>query len=107
MTGNSLAWTLSGLSSPLGRNTFRGNLKDDWICQSAHYEIVCLAWSEKDLPGMDYEVKLFDCEQWLMKTQKWPDTYILDTRMSFRVSTSLATVKRHMRLYTLESGHDG
>jgi len=72
-------------------------LKDDWTCPSAHYEMACLAWHEKDLEGADHKAKVLDCEQWLEKTQKF-DQYILDTRMSMKVTTSFMTLKRHKRL---------
>jgi hypothetical protein len=57
--------------------------------------MACLAWHEKDLEGMDHNAKVLDCEQWLEKTQKWPDQYVLDTRISFKITTSLITLKRH------------
>lgn len=28
------------------RSKFKGHLKDDWTCPSAHYEMACLAWHE-------------------------------------------------------------
>jgi len=59
--------------------------------------MACLAWHEKDLEGADHKAKVLDCEQWLEKTQKF-DQYILDTRMSMKVTTSFMTLKRHKRL---------
>ncbi|KUJ20335.1 outer membrane protein-like protein iml2 [Mollisia scopiformis] len=79
------------------RNEFKGHLKDDWTCPSAHYEMACLAWNEKDLEGADPKAKVVECEEWLEKTQKW-EQYILDTRMSVKITTSLLTIKRHKRI---------
>ncbi|KAF4632452.1 hypothetical protein G7Y89_g5666 [Cudoniella acicularis] len=103
----------------LGREEFKGLLKDDWTCPSAHYEMACVSWLEKDLPpsatstttpptsshshhsssstGNYHKQKVLECEQWLEKTQKW-EQYILDTRISVKVVTSLLTVRRHKKL---------
>lgn len=67
---------------------------------SAHYEMACLAWHEKDLldtSPADHKAKVLDCEQWLDKTQKW-EQYVLDTRVSVKLTTSLLTVKRHKEI---------
>jgi len=77
------------------RHEFKGPLKDDWMLPSANYEMACLAWQEKDLEGQDHHAKVLDCERWLDKTKNWPDQYVLDTRISVKISTSLLTVKRH------------
>jgi hypothetical protein len=82
-------------SNNTSRQSFRGHLKDDWALPSAHYEMAALDWNEKDLEGVDSKAKVLDCEQWLVKTQKWGESYVLDTRMSFKITTSLITVKRH------------
>ncbi len=65
---------------------------------SAHYEMAALAWREKDLEGTDEEAKVLDCEQWLEKAKTWPEQYILDTRMSVKIGTSVATLKRHRKI---------
>lgn len=77
---------------------FRGHLKDDWSLPAANYEMACLAWREKDLPSADMEAKVRDCEQWLNKVHQWNESYIMDTRMSMRVTTSIMTVKRHKKI---------
>jgi hypothetical protein len=80
------------------RHEFKGPLKDDWTCPSAHYEMAALAWSEKDLDGMDHKAKVLECAQWLEKVHKWGEAYNLDTRMSFKITTSLITIKRHRKI---------
>ena len=60
--------------------------------------MAALDWNEKDLEGADSKAKVLECEQWLVKTQKWGESYVLDTRMSFKITTSLITVKRHKRI---------
>jgi maltooligosyltrehalose synthase len=77
------------------RHEFKGHLKDDWTNPNAHYEMACLAWNEKDLEGNDHKAKVLDCEQWLEKAKKWGEPYVLDTRLSVKITTSLITIKRH------------
>jgi hypothetical protein len=60
--------------------------------------MAALAWTEKDLPGADHKAKVLDCEQWLEKTHKWNESYVLDTRMSFKIATGVLTLKRHKRI---------
>ena len=57
-----------------------------------------IAWNEKDGEGADHNARVADCEHWLEKTHKWPDTYILDARMSVKITTSLMTLKRHKKI---------
>ncbi|KAK6586561.1 hypothetical protein PZA11_001618 [Diplocarpon coronariae] len=80
------------------KNIFKGHLKDDWTCPSAHYEMAAISWAEKDLEGMDHKERVLDCEKWLVKTQKWPDQYVLDSRVSMKVTTSVFTIKRHKKV---------
>jgi hypothetical protein len=82
---------------PLHRSTFKGHLLDDWTPAAAQYEIACLSWAEKDLPCTTPEIhkaKVLSCEQELQKTQKF-DQYVLDGRLSIKVTTSLVTVRRY------------
>lgn len=76
------------------RNAFKGPLKDDWTCPSAHYEMGVLAWVEKDVPGVDERTKVAECEAWVEKTAKW-EAYVLDARIGLRVTTAQDTLKRH------------
>ncbi|TAQ84178.1 hypothetical protein B7494_g7499 [Chlorociboria aeruginascens] len=80
------------------RHEFKGHLREDWSLPNAHYEMACIAWLEKDLPGYDTRAKLLECEEWLEKTRNWPESYVLETRMSFKVSTALITVRRHKNI---------
>ena len=83
------------------RQEFKGHLKDDWALPSAHYEMACLAWNEKDLEGVDHKAKVYDCERWLDKVKVWGEEYILDNRMQVKTSTSLITLKRHKKIMSL------
>jgi hypothetical protein len=60
--------------------------------------MAALNWAEKDLEGVDEKAKVLECEQWLDKTQKWGESYTLDTRMSFKITTSLITIRRHKQI---------
>lgn len=83
------------------RHELRGADKDDWTHPTAFYEMAALAWAEKDLDGVDHKAKVADCEQWLMKVQKYPEAYLLDNRLSMKVTTSVVTVKRHKTVMAL------
>ncbi|KAI6249807.1 Inclusion body clearance protein iml2 [Erysiphe necator] len=80
------------------KQIFKGHLKDDWTCASAHYEMACIAWQEKDLKDQDHKAKFLECKEWLEKVQKWGDQFILDTRLSMKMTTSMATLKRHQKI---------
>ncbi|CZS90296.1 hypothetical protein WAI453_004236 [Rhynchosporium graminicola] len=80
------------------KTEFRGPGKDDWTCPSAHYEMAALAWVEKDVGGADHKAKVLDCQEWLTKTKNWPFEWVLDSRMSIKLQTSLLTVKRHRKI---------
>jgi hypothetical protein len=101
MTGKQAIYlSLSNKSKKLTprRHEFKGHLKDDWTCPNAHFEMACLAWKEKDLDGADHAAKVNDCFEWLEKTQKWGEEYVLNSRMAVKVSTALNTVKRHKKI---------
>ncbi|KAF5869891.1 putative mitochondrial outer membrane protein iml2 protein [Botrytis fragariae] len=92
----------------------RGALRDDWTLPSAYYELACCSWHEKDLsPAGDTvsegkvsdgklieyrKEKVLDCEEKLLKLHSWPQTYVFEARMSFKISTSLLTVRRERGL---------
>lgn len=85
----------TSLTPSLHRTEFKGYLKDDWTCPNAHYEMACLFWAEKDLEGADHKLNVLECQKWLEKTQKWEYSYVLDGRLSMKVTTSVVTVRRH------------
>ncbi|KAI1008015.1 Inclusion body clearance protein [Podosphaera aphanis] len=80
------------------RQDFKGHLRDDWSCPDAYYEMACLAWREKDLEGENHLNKILECEDWLDKSHNWGYQYVLDTRLSMKIMTSISTVKRHRRV---------
>lgn len=41
-----------------------------------------------------FKKKILDCEEILVKLNNWPQTYVFEARMSFKMSTSLLTVRR-------------
>lgn len=45
-----------------------------------------------------HKEKVLDCEEKLLKLNSWPQTYVFEARMSFKISTSLLTVRRHKGL---------
>ena len=60
--------------------------------------MAALEWKEKDLEGIDHKAKVLECLQWAEKVQKWGEAYTLDTRMSFKIVTSIITIKRHRKI---------
>ncbi|ESZ92553.1 hypothetical protein SBOR_7079 [Sclerotinia borealis F-4128] len=91
----------------------RGALRDDWVLPSAYYEVASCSWDEKDISpaGVSSEgkvsekkilehhkEKVLDCEEKLLKLHSWPQTYVFEARMGFKISTSLLTVRRHKGL---------
>lgn len=88
--------TKQTLTNP--RHEFKVPLGDDWALPCAHYEMAALAWNEKDLEGVHHKAKVQDCEEWLEKIHKWSESYVLETRMSFKISTSCSTIQRHKKV---------
>lgn len=80
------------------KQAFRGHLKDDWTNPNAYYEMACLAWQEKDLTGQDHKTKILECKEWLEKVQNYSIPFVLDSRLSMKLTTSMATLKRHRRI---------
>jgi len=60
-----------------------------------------LAWVEKDLPSAQHKEKVAECEQWIEKVKNWGEAYTLDTRLSFKITTSVLTVERHREIMRL------
>ena len=42
--------------------------------------------------------KVLECGEILEKVHTWPQTYVFEARMGFKISTSLMTVKREKAL---------
>ena len=63
------------------RHEFKGYLKDDWTCPSAHYEMAVICWMERKKPASkEGEAKcLKECAEWLEKAARW-DSYDMDAR---------------------------
>ena len=59
--------------------SFKGELKDNWVLPSAHYEMAIIAWTEKSLPLYDEAEKLADCTRSLNTVSRW-GSYELDAR---------------------------
>jgi hypothetical protein len=59
------------------RAAFKGHLKDDWTCPSAHYEMAVICWKEKERRGTE---AITECREWLDKAAKW-ESYELDARL--------------------------
>ena len=76
------------------RYEFKGELKDDWTCPSAHYEMAVIAWLRKDDEGVDTKAQVAECEEWLHKVSKW-ESYILDTRIGMKITTAMETLKMY------------
>ncbi|KAI9761405.1 MAG: hypothetical protein M4579_001055 [Chaenotheca gracillima] len=75
------------------RNLFKGNLKDDWTCPAAHYEMAVICWMEKSKSN-DEAAKVRECADWLDKASKW-ERYGLDARVGVKITTAQDTLQRY------------
>ncbi|KAI9846093.1 MAG: Mitochondrial outer membrane protein iml2 [Sclerophora amabilis] len=75
------------------RSEFKGHLKDDWTCPSAHYEMAVICWMDRR-EGGDEMAKVRECGEWLDKAAKW-DSYELDTRIGLKITTAEDTLKKY------------
>ncbi|KAH0544063.1 hypothetical protein FGG08_001681 [Glutinoglossum americanum] len=71
------------------RTAFKGHLRDDWTCPSAHYEMAVICWKERATRG---EEAITECKEWLDKAAKW-ESYELEARIGLRVTTAQETLK--------------
>lgn len=94
----SMFYVLSKVCANGDRREFKGHLKDDWTLPGANFEMACIAWKEKDVPGVDHNAKVKECEQWVDKTKNWGEQYLLDSRVIVKIRTSQFTIKRHKRV---------
>ena len=60
--------------------------------------MACLSWTEKDAEGQDERQKARECEKWLEGLQHGPDSFVLDTRLAFKIGISLMSVRWHLAL---------
>ncbi|KAI9722364.1 MAG: hypothetical protein M1812_001836 [Candelaria pacifica] len=75
------------------RLVFKGHLKDDWTCPTAHFEMAASFWLERD-GGKDDVEKIRSCGEWLDKVAKW-ESYELDARIGLKVTTAQDTLKKY------------
>ncbi|MCJ1475961.1 Mitochondrial outer membrane protein iml2 [Lambiella insularis] len=73
------------------RAAFKGHLKDDWTCPTAHYEMGANLWMERDGSEAD-AARVKEAEQWLDVAAKW-EKYELDARMGLKITTGLETLR--------------
>jgi hypothetical protein len=73
------------------RALFKGHLRDDWTCPTAHYEMGANLWAERDGSEGDIE-KVREAEEWVEKAGKW-ESYELDARIGLKVTTGLETLR--------------
>ena len=101
------------------KNTFKGNLKDDWICPVAHFEMAANLWMERPSyvaahggpePEPEPEVanlssketvdrddierqKVRQCKEYLEKAARW-ESYELDARIGLKVTAAMEAVRK-------------
>ncbi|KAG9240553.1 outer membrane protein-like protein iml2 [Calycina marina] len=84
------------------KNEFKASPKDDWLVPYSQYEMAALCWAEKDQHAAYHAAKVKETEKWLNNLQTMAaEPYTLDTRMSFKLTTSLLTIKRHKEIMKL------
>ncbi|KAI9873268.1 MAG: Mitochondrial outer membrane protein iml2 [Pleopsidium flavum] len=77
------------------RALFKGHLRDDWTCPTAHYEMAANFWSERDGSGSGREgERVRECGEWLDKVARW-EGYDLDARIGLKVTTAQDTLKKY------------
>lgn len=108
---------------PHDRTLFKGNLKDDWTCPTAHYEMAVNLWMERhayrpqvslsaspspksDAATVEDEasrkehdgLKVQECKEWLDKAAKW-ERYDLDSQIGLKVTSGEEAIRK------LEASH--
>ncbi len=77
------------------RALFKGHLRDDWTCPTAHYEMAANFWSERDGSGSGKDVeRVRECGECLEKVARW-EGYDLDARIGLKVTTAQDTLKKY------------
>lgn len=103
---------------PHDRTLFKGNLKDDWTCPTAHYEMAANLWMERHAykpqvsldgskkpdvvdPTVGDEasreehdaLKVRECKDWLDKAARW-ERYDLDSQIGLKVTSGEEAVRK-------------
>ena len=73
------------------RALLKGNLKEDWTCPTAHYEMGANLWLERDGSEGDRE-RVKEAEGWLEKAGSW-EKYELDARIGLKITTGSETLR--------------
>lgn len=102
---------------------FKGNLKDDWICPVAHFEMAANLWMERptyiaahggpesetdgskeSAAGGDIErQKVQQCKEYLEKAARW-ESYELDARIGLKVTAAMEAVQKWESSHPRTSG---
>ena len=76
------------------RSLFKGHLRDDWTCPTAHYEMGVNLWMQRSRDGSERDQELVkECSSWISKTAAW-EAYDLDARIGLKVTTAQDTLKK-------------
>lgn len=95
------------------KNLFKGNLKDDWICPVAHFEMAANLWMErpgylavhnpfnKNADGLEKSnsadqferTNVLQCKEYLEKAARW-ESYELDARIGLKVTAAMEAVQK-------------
>lgn len=76
------------------RALFKGHLKDDWTCPTAHYEMAANLWMEREGSVERDRDRMRECGEWLEKVARW-EGYELDARIGLKVTTAQDTLKKY------------
>ncbi|KAI9839972.1 MAG: hypothetical protein M1819_000164 [Sarea resinae] len=77
------------------RAAFKGPLKEDWTCPTAHYEMAVAYWLERDgSRGEGDQEKVAKCAEWLDKAARW-ESYELDARIGMKIVTAQDTLRKY------------
>lgn len=74
------------------RSVFKGHLKDDWTCPTAHYEMGANLWAQRT-GGEGDEVLVREAMEWVEKAARW-EGYELDARIGLKVTTAQETMRK-------------
>lgn len=94
------------------KTQFKGNLKDDWLCPVAHFEMAANLWMERPTyiaehgpaettlkeksKSSDEEIerhKVRQCKEYLEKAARW-ESYELDARIGLKVTAAFEAVRK-------------